>query len=258
MRILVTRAFGFIGTALVHHLAQDGHDAIALTTRPTRDVPSHVPVTDVVHGSLLDEKPLSRALRGSVGVVHLGALTRVRESFERESEYLAVNVEGTAALFRAAELEMKHSGRPLRFVFASPEVCTTLRPPTVRRSKRHQTHEPIRAVEAPGRRVPSCRFAGRLRFIGNYPAAVQRRRCSSWSRRRRSIPNHPQSSSGRGWPGTAAPSQRRRLGPARFRTCLRCSRCTNLGARFRSPWRVPDLQRRLDAGFSSRDHQGLR
>lgn len=119
MRILVTGAFGFIGTTLVHHLAQNGHDVTALTTRPVSDVPSHVPVAEVVHGSLLDEESLSRALRGSDGVVHLGALTRVRESFERESEYLAVNVEGTAALLRAAEVETKASGRPLRFVFAS-------------------------------------------------------------------------------------------------------------------------------------------
>jgi len=119
MRILVTGAFGFIGTAVVHHLAQNGHDVTALTSRPTGEAPSDVPVAEVVHGSLLDEESLSRALRGADGVVHLGALTRVRESFEREREYLAVNVSGTAALLRAAQVENEASARPLRFVFAS-------------------------------------------------------------------------------------------------------------------------------------------
>ncbi|WP_034270712.1 NAD-dependent epimerase/dehydratase family protein [Actinospica robiniae] len=119
MRILVTGAFGFIGTAVVHRFAQNGHDVTALTSRPIGQVPSDIPVAEVVHGSLLNEESLSRALRGADGVVHLGALTRVRESFEREREYHAVNVSGTASLVRAAQAENSASTRPLRFVFAS-------------------------------------------------------------------------------------------------------------------------------------------
>ena len=119
MRILITGAFGFIGTALVHQLAQDGDEVTALTTRPRDEVPTDTPVARIVHGSLLDQESLRTAVKGAEAVVHLAALTKVRESFDREREYVAVNTDGTSALLQATEDEMNRTGLPVRLVFTS-------------------------------------------------------------------------------------------------------------------------------------------
>jgi len=119
MRILITGAHGFIGNALVHLLAQGGHEITALTSRGPETALRDLPVSKVVHGSLLDEASLRAAVRDVTGVVHLAALTRVRESFDREGEYVAVNAGGTAALLRAAEREAHAAGNGMHLVFAS-------------------------------------------------------------------------------------------------------------------------------------------
>ncbi|ACU34127.1 NAD-dependent epimerase/dehydratase family protein [Actinosynnema mirum] len=91
MRVLVTGARGYVGRAVAAELSGAGCEVVPLGC----DVRS----------------PEARdAARSVDAVVHLAALARVRESFERPLDYFDVNVAGTANLLRA---------EPARFVLAS-------------------------------------------------------------------------------------------------------------------------------------------
>src|SRR5579884_1552692 len=117
MRVLVTGAFGFLGTAVVRRLAMAGHEVVALTSR-AKNRPS-AEIASVARGDIRDTSAMARAVADVDAVCHLAALTRVRESFERPNEYFDVNEGGTAALVSAMSAEAERSGRPLRIVHAS-------------------------------------------------------------------------------------------------------------------------------------------
>ncbi len=114
MRILVTGAAGFVGTAVVQRLLSAGHQVAGLchSTRPAG-------MTDVRPGDILDAASLPEAVAGIDAVCHLAALTRVRESFQDPLAYFQVNVTGTVNLLRAMDAETARAGRPLRLVLAS-------------------------------------------------------------------------------------------------------------------------------------------
>jgi UDP-glucose 4-epimerase len=119
MRVLVTGAFGFIGTAVVSRLALSGHDVVALTHRPS-DMP--VPASSasqVIRADVRDASAIRRAVSGVDAVCHLAALTAVRESFERPTEYWQVNAVGTRILVDALVAKAAECGQPVRFVHAS-------------------------------------------------------------------------------------------------------------------------------------------
>lgn len=119
MRVLVTGAYGFVGTAVVHRLSQAGHEVIALTHRaPSAPLPVS-PAAGTRYADLRDADALRDAVHGIEAVCHLAALTRVRESFERPDEYRNVNVGGTQALLDAVLAQAQATGTPLRFIHAS-------------------------------------------------------------------------------------------------------------------------------------------
>ena len=117
MRVLVTGAFGFIGTAVGRRLALAGHDVVAVTSRPLGAAPTPLFPCQVVRVDLRDEGSVRAALAGTRpdAVCHLAGLGKVRESFEQPGEYHAVNAGGTKTLLAA--LTATATGR--RFVFAS-------------------------------------------------------------------------------------------------------------------------------------------
>jgi UDP-glucose 4-epimerase len=117
MRVLVTGAFGFIGTAVGRRLALAEHDVVAVTSRPLGAAPTLLFPCQVVRADLRDEGSLRAALAGARpdAVCHLAGLGKVRESFEQPEEYHAVNARGTKTLLDA--LTATATGR--RFVFAS-------------------------------------------------------------------------------------------------------------------------------------------
>lgn len=113
MRVLVTGAFGYVGHAVTRALTDGAHQVVAMTTQPDRAQSSddvRIAVAD-----LRDPVQLKAALDGVDAVVHLAALTRVRESFDRPEEYAAVNVAGTQNLLAA----VAGTGRVMPFIHAS-------------------------------------------------------------------------------------------------------------------------------------------
>jgi UDP-glucose 4-epimerase len=117
MRVLVTGAFGFIGTAVGRRLALAGHDVVAVTSRPLGSASAPLFPCRVVRADLRDEESVRAALAGARpdAVCHLAGLGKVRESFEHPGEYHAVNAGGTKALLDALTATATGS----RFVFAS-------------------------------------------------------------------------------------------------------------------------------------------
>lgn len=119
MRVLVTGAFGFVGTAVVNRLVAAGHDVVALTHG---DPNAHRPKTaaaEIVHGDVLTPGDMARAVAEVDAVCHLAAMTRVRESFELPDLYFAVNVDGTRNVLEAVQGEARRRNEPLRLVHAS-------------------------------------------------------------------------------------------------------------------------------------------
>jgi nucleoside-diphosphate-sugar epimerase len=112
VKVLVTGASGFLGTAVCAELVQRGHEVAALCRRPGSEPTG----TAVVQGDLTDGGSLSSAVAGGrpEAIVHLAAEIATQRNPTRIQ---AINVEGTRRLIEAA----RSIGEP-RFVFVSTVV----------------------------------------------------------------------------------------------------------------------------------------
>ena len=118
MRVLVTGAFGFVGTAVVRRLVDAGHTVVALTQRPEGARLPPTAAAEVVHADVRSFESMAPLVTQVDGVCHLAALTRVRESFARPREYFSVNAAGTGALVSALQYAAAQ-GQTTRLVLAS-------------------------------------------------------------------------------------------------------------------------------------------
>lgn len=111
MRLLVTGATGFVGTAAVRALTSAGH-SVRLALRTAR---FGLPFEAVVVGEFGSSTDFRRALEGTDAVVHLAARVHVmRDHAGGAEEFHRTNTEGTLQLARAAA-----DAGARRFVFVS-------------------------------------------------------------------------------------------------------------------------------------------
>lgn len=98
MRVAITGGAGFIGSHLVERLVQRGDEVSVLDNLSSGrlenlgDALQHV---RFLKGDIRDHASIRSALEGAEAVVHLAALTSVRESMERPLLYHEVNSTGT-------------------------------------------------------------------------------------------------------------------------------------------------------------------
>ena len=100
MKALVTGASGFAGGHLCRYLADEGHQVCGLVRKSsdTREL-SELKI-DLFEGDIRNPDDLVKATQGCDVVFHLAAA--FREAKLAESDYLAVNVDGTENVIRAA------------------------------------------------------------------------------------------------------------------------------------------------------------
>jgi nucleoside-diphosphate-sugar epimerase len=111
MKILVTGASGFIGSALVSALAEAGHHVRVLMRATASEKYLQGARFERVTGDLRDSRSLVEACIGMEVVFHLAGLTQALS----RKEYFAFNAEGTKNLAQAA----RSAGTVRRFVYVS-------------------------------------------------------------------------------------------------------------------------------------------
>lgn len=103
-KVCVTGGAGFIGSKLVHALAERGVDVTVvddLSVGSRNALPSSA---RFVQADIRDTEAMQNALHGCEMVYHLAARVAVRSSFEFVVADTSVNVVGTASVLRAAQL----------------------------------------------------------------------------------------------------------------------------------------------------------
>src|SRR4051794_34311753 len=116
MKVLVTGSSGFLGRAVVATLTNDGHEVVAGTRRRDRLRDARTVLLDVT-----DKHNVRRAVLDSEcdALVHLAAMTRIRESASHPLVFYDVNTAGTLNVMHAIDELARESARPSHVVFAS-------------------------------------------------------------------------------------------------------------------------------------------
>ncbi|HVZ02145.1 MAG TPA: SDR family NAD(P)-dependent oxidoreductase [Dongiaceae bacterium] len=101
----VTGATGFVGSRLVHRLAEAGWSVRILTRRmPTSALMPDAPL-EIVLGDLADGGALRRLVAGADAVIHVAGIIKARTS----AEFFAANVQGTAAMVGALDAAARNA-----------------------------------------------------------------------------------------------------------------------------------------------------
>jgi nucleoside-diphosphate-sugar epimerase len=102
MRVLITGANGFLGVRLARHLADNGHEVLAIVRKIEGQVELQHSNITLVQGDFSDMAVLETALQGIQQIYHLAAIA-TDWAADRRSFY-KVNVEGTIKLIEAARV----------------------------------------------------------------------------------------------------------------------------------------------------------
>ncbi len=100
-KVLVTGATGFLGSALVEKLCRSGHHVRAALRDSTQPISRSLNVETVV-ADIRDAKKVQEIADGCEAIVHLAAKVHAIDDSGAETDYEAVNVEGTRHILDAA------------------------------------------------------------------------------------------------------------------------------------------------------------
>jgi len=119
MKILLTGAFGNLGTSCIKELAKQGHeircfDIKSKMTEKRFEKYKHTPNMEVVWGDILDKNSIKNALEGIEGIIHTAAIIPPPSELNPDLAK-KVNVTGTKNLIEEAEALSNIK----QFVFAS-------------------------------------------------------------------------------------------------------------------------------------------
>ena len=117
MDFLVTGGAGFIGSAVVRRLSQNGFSVRVLDNLSTGNISNLnecIERIEMLEGDICDKDVVRKAVDKVRYVLHLAALPSVIRSIEKPEESSMVNIEGTLNLLVAAK-----EARVERFVFSS-------------------------------------------------------------------------------------------------------------------------------------------
>jgi UDP-glucose 4-epimerase len=96
MKIFLTGGAGYIGSITSHLLIQGGHSVTIYDDLSSGHL-SAVPVdAEFIEGDILDSQKLNKSMGNFDAVLHFAGRAIVSESFEKEKEYLDINVSGSA------------------------------------------------------------------------------------------------------------------------------------------------------------------
>jgi len=150
--VLVTGAFGNVGSSTIRHLLASGHQVVAVDLRSPRTEAVARRLGDrvkVMWGNICDPALWERALDEVDAVVHLAAI--MPPATERSPELTeAVNLKATLGLIR----QMESSPTARRLVFASSMVVAGHE--QHRREPPLRVDEPVQPADAYGRSKADC------------------------------------------------------------------------------------------------------
>jgi UDP-glucose 4-epimerase len=115
VRVLVTGAAGFIGSAVVDALHAAGHEVRRLVRRPDPAPTAYTTLLDDVR----NREGMRRAVENVDAICHLAGLTRIRESFLEPELYWRTNVGGTLKVLGAALESARRRQHPIKSVIIS-------------------------------------------------------------------------------------------------------------------------------------------
>ena len=101
MKILITGAAGFLGSALANHMVRKGHEVRGIDDLSTGNAQTIAPGVRFTHGDIMDRPKLWTLLQDVDCVFHLAARVAVQESILYPREYNVANVGGTVSLMEA-------------------------------------------------------------------------------------------------------------------------------------------------------------
>ena len=102
-KVVITGGAGFIGSHLAENLSEQGYDVVVYDNLITgrKENLERVRHTFIL-GDIRDYDHLHASIEHSIFVYHLAALTSVVQSMENMNDYIAVNVQGTVNVLKAA------------------------------------------------------------------------------------------------------------------------------------------------------------